>query len=262
MQCNICTQQTAPLFTKLVLNKHNVQYYKCPSCDFIQTEQPYWLNEAYSSAISDLDLGPVNRAIRGSRLVEGVILAGFNPNAAFIDWGGGYGVFTRMMRDIGYDFYWSDLYCENLFARQFAAQPGQTYELLTAFEVFEHLVNPIDEIATMLTRSRSLLFTTLVPPADPHKLASWWYLTLEHGQHISLYSLKSLQILAERFGLHLTSDGASTHLLTTSPMSEKLFKMIVHDGKAAWLWRRFKVRGLRPKSRLMSDFQAVTGWDI
>lgn len=43
----------------------------------MQTEEPYWLAEAYSSAISDLDLGPVNRAITGARIVEGVIVLAF-----------------------------------------------------------------------------------------------------------------------------------------------------------------------------------------
>ena len=195
-------------------------------------------------------------------MVEGVILAGFDPNARFIDWGGGYGVFTRLMRDIGYDFYWSDRYCQNLFAKQFAADPKQSYELLTAFEVFEHLVDPLSEISTMLARSRNILFTTVIPPSDPDKLANWWYLTLEHGQHVSLYSLKSLQLLAERFGLHLTSDGVDTHLLAVKPVSERLFKTIARDSKATWVLRRLKVRKLRPPSRLLPDFRAVTGWDV
>ena len=108
MQCKVCAADSRLLFQKLVLRKHHVTYYLCPACGFIQTEDPYWLEEAYSSAISDLDLGPVNRAIRGARVVEGLILASFDPSKKFVDWGGGYGVFTRLMRDIGYDFYWSD----------------------------------------------------------------------------------------------------------------------------------------------------------
>lgn len=179
--------------------------------------------------------------------MESGIFANFDPNAKFIDWGGGYGVFTRLMRDTGYDFYWSDRFCQNLFAKQFTADLKQTDELPTAFEVFEHLVDPLSEITTMLARSRNILFTTAIPPTDPDKLANWWYLTLEHGQHVSL------QILAERFGLQLTSDGADTHLLEVKPISERLFKTITRDSKAAWLWRRLKVRNLRPPSRLFPD---------
>ncbi len=140
MLCNICRAEANKAFTGKILRKHDVTYFRCPQCDFIQTEAPYWLDEAYSSAISDLDLGPVNRAVRGAWVVEGIILAGFDPNASFIDWGGGYGVFTRLMRDNGYDYYWRDPHCQNLFAKQFIADEVTRYELLTAFEVFEHLV--------------------------------------------------------------------------------------------------------------------------
>ena len=262
MPCKVCDQPTVPLFQKLVLKKHTVDYFRCQSCGFIQTEEPYWLEEAYSSAISDLDLGPVNRAIRGARVVEGVIFAGFDPNGTFLDWGGGYGVFTRLMRDIGYDFYWSDLYCENLFAKQFRADERQGFELMTAFEVFEHLVDPVAAVTDMLKRSGSILFTTAIPPTDPVALANWWYLTLEHGQHVSLYSVKSLQVLAERFGLQLTTSGTDTHLLSKTVIPHRLFDTIVRDRNAALLWRRWKVRTMRPHSKLLSDFRTVTGWTV
>lgn len=50
------------------------------------------------------------------------------------------------MRDIKYKFYWQDKYCKNLFAQNLKAIPEQKYELVTAFEVLEYLVNPITEI--------------------------------------------------------------------------------------------------------------------
>ena len=109
MQCKVCGSTSEFAFKGKLLQKHDISYFRCPNCEFMQTEEPYWLEEAYSSAISDLDLGPVNRAITGSRIVESAILLNFDPNAKFIDWGGGYGVFTRLMRDKGYDFYWRDL---------------------------------------------------------------------------------------------------------------------------------------------------------
>ncbi len=50
-------------------------------------------------------------------------------------------MFVRLMRDNGFDFYRSDRQCENLFAKGFEASldVSPSYELLTAFEVFEHL---------------------------------------------------------------------------------------------------------------------------
>lgn len=38
-----------------------MQYYRCPNCGFICTEEPYWLDEAYSSAIASTDIGVIMR---------------------------------------------------------------------------------------------------------------------------------------------------------------------------------------------------------
>ncbi|HET9908185.1 MAG TPA: hypothetical protein VFQ23_16155, partial [Anaerolineales bacterium] len=61
MQCNICDATSLPLAKALVLKKHEVQYYACVNCGFIQTERPYWLEEAYSSAIARSDIGLIGR---------------------------------------------------------------------------------------------------------------------------------------------------------------------------------------------------------
>jgi hypothetical protein len=34
----------------------------------------------------------------------------FNTKGQFLDYGVGYGVFVRLMRDIGFDYYWQDKY--------------------------------------------------------------------------------------------------------------------------------------------------------
>lgn len=56
MKCSICFKENNILFKRLILNKYQVNYYKCTDCDFIQTEKPFWLKEAYNNAITDLDI--------------------------------------------------------------------------------------------------------------------------------------------------------------------------------------------------------------
>ena len=46
------------------------------------------------------------------------------------------------MRDKGYDFYWQDIYSKNLYATDFEYTKNTKYEMLTAYEVFEHLPDP------------------------------------------------------------------------------------------------------------------------
>jgi hypothetical protein len=262
MKCKICDSESSYIFSGRILKKYDVCYYRCINCDFIQTDEPYWLEESYASAISDLDLGPVNRAVTGARIVESIILTGFDPNASFIDWGGGYGIFTRLMRDSGYDFWWKDLYCENLFAKKFCAEDSIKYQLMTSFEVFEHLVNPIKEIKSMRQFTSNILFTTLIPQFDMRAIEDCWYFTPEHGQHIAIYSVKSLKYIAEMFDLHLSTDGQSLHLLSKKQFPQRLFRAIARDRRAAQLIRRIGRRRLRRSSLLMDDFRSVTGWSV
>ncbi len=262
MRCRVCEADAPPAFRGAILRRHEVQYYRCAACGFLQTEPPYWLADSYASAISDLDLGPVARALGGATAFESVVATGFDANARFIDWGGGYGVFTRLMRDKGYDFYWSDRYCENLFAKPFAAAEGEGYEMLTAFEVFEHLVEPMAEIAAMLERSRNILFTTLLAPASPTAAAEWWYLTPEHGQHVALYQLSTLRFIAAHFGLRLNSDGVGLHLFTEHEISDRVFRAVTGNRWVALAMRRWGRRRLAQRSLLAADFRTVTGWRV
>lgn len=262
MRCRICQTPATPAFTARVLNKHDVTYRRCPACGFMQTEEPFWLGEAYASAINSIDLGPVNRAITGGRLVEGIILSSFDKDAQFVDYGGGYGVFVRYMRDNGFDFYWQDQYCENLFAKHFVAQPGATFELLTAFEVFEHLVDPLQEIETMLTFSSNILFSTLLVPGPVTAAADWWYFGPDHGQHVAFFTVPALQHVARRFGLHLCSNGRDMHLLSKKPVSPRMFRFFAEDSRKAKLARRLLRRRMRRQSLLMDDFRMVSGYTV
>jgi hypothetical protein len=180
----------------------------------------------------------------------------FRANGRFLDYGGGYGLFVRLMRDAGFDFYRSDRHCSNLFAREFEAEPEGKggYELLTAMELFEHLADPLGEIERMLSYSRSIFFTTLLLPEPPPRPGEWWYYVLDQGQHISFYTRKSLEVIAKRFGLALLTDGVSRHLLTECCISPLLFNAVSKYKVAILLAPLF-----RRKSLAAADFQKVTG---
>ncbi len=216
MNCKVCGKVTKKIFAKKVLGKYNVDYFKCPSCGFMQTDKPYWLKEAYSHAISLLDVGLVSRNIHLSNLTEKIIKKAFNIHSKFIDFGGGYGLFVRIMRDKGFNFYRQDVYCDNLFAEFFDVsdlkEEDRKFELLTAFELFEHLEDPRKGVEEMLNYSSSILFSTELEPSE--KIDSWWYLSPETGQHISFYTPESLKILGKSFNLSFYSNGSTVHLLS------------------------------------------------
>src|SRR5438046_2696656 len=99
MNCNICSQQCRFLFDTVVLHKYSVKYYKCQNCGFIQTEDPYWLIDAYSSPIGLIDVGLLQRNFLLSEKVSGILDSIVPFNGTYLDYGGGYGTFVRLMRD-------------------------------------------------------------------------------------------------------------------------------------------------------------------
>ena len=215
--CKICHKMSRHLFQAEVLFKYQASYFKCDSCGFVQTEEPYWLEEAYMSSISSLDVGLVSRNLELSNETEGIIRKAFNCEKRFLDYAGGYGLLVRMMRDKGFDFYREERHCENIFAQNYDVKDGginTDFDLVTAFEVFEHWVEPTLEIEKLFGYADSILFSTALIPANVAKAEDWWYFVPETGQHISFFSKKSIEVLAGKLNCHFYSNRADLHLLT------------------------------------------------
>lgn len=224
MTCKICNQQTKQIFTAKMLNKYDMKYFHCPHCMFLQTEEPYWLEEAYSESINVSDTGYMQRNLDLSQKVTILLSLFFNKNGKFLDYAGGYGVFVRIMRDIGFDFYWDDKYTKNLFARGFEFQ-SSPIEAITTFESLEHFVNPLEEIEKMLAISKTIIFSTGLVPNPIPEPKEWWYYGLEHGQHISFYSQKTFQHIAKKYNLNYANLD-DFHILTDKKISSVMLKIL------------------------------------
>ena len=225
MTCKICNQATKEIFKAKILNKHKIYYFYCEHCGFLQTEEPYWLDEAYSESINISDTGYIQRNINISQKLTILLALFFDKNAKFLDYAGGYGVFVRMMRDIGFDFYWDDKYTTNLFAMGFEYNNLDKYKAVTTFESFEHFVNPMVEIENLLKVSKNIIFSTELLPNNIPKPEDWWYYGLDHGQHISFYSEKTFLFLAQKYGLHYSNLGG-LHLLSEKKISNMKLKIL------------------------------------
>lgn len=256
MNCKICKHSTRSFGKGKILKKYLVEFYQCDQCGFMQTEHPYWLDEAYSNAITKSDIGLIGRNLQMMDVSKKLILMCFDPAGKFIDYGGGYGIFVRLMRDQGFDFYRHDPLCENLFADGFEAQDGAKYELLTAWEIFEHLVDPMEEIEKMLGYSENIFFSTLLSPKTPKPIGNWWYYGLEHGQHVSFFSDVSIQVVAGRFGLRIQYSDGFIHLLGKKTIHSALIKIAV--SKQFGILRKILSKRA-PSSLLQSDFEMLTG---
>ena len=229
MNCKICNYRTEYIFSAKILNKYDVKYFHCPKCGFLQTEEPFWLKEAYSNSISITDTGIMARNIGSSKITAVILYFLFDPHGKYLDFAGGYGIFTRLMRDIGFDFYWLDLYSPNLVARGFESKSiSLKYELITSFESLEHFVEPIKEIESMIKFSDNILFSTELLPSTLPKPEEWWYYGLNHGQHISFYSYKTLKYIAQKYNMNLCSNGRGIHMFTKNrKINNRLFNFLL-----------------------------------
>lgn len=227
MNCNICNSQTSKINRTRIMNKYEIDYYYCNHCGFLQTEKPYWLNEAYGTSITSSDAGGLLRSLVLAETCSVIIYFLFNKNGQFIDYAGGFGIFTRRMRDIGFDFYWQDKYSANLLARgfEYSDKLGRI-EAVTSFESFEHFPDPLKEIETMLSFSRNIIFTTDILPSPVPKPEEWYYYGLHHGQHISFFTQRTLEYIADKYNLHYYNTG-SIHFLTEKKLELFLVKLLL-----------------------------------
>lgn len=252
--CKICNSNTLLIGSKIVLKKHNVVYFKCESCGFIQTEPPFWLNEAYARPINLSDTGLLARNIYISKIALCLIYFFFDKNAKFLDVAGGYGVFTRLMRDFGLNFFWSDPYTKNLFSNSFEDEGHHNkYELITSFESFEHFENPVIEFENMLKISKNIFFSTELQPENLNLDSNWFYWGFEHGQHIAFHTFISLEYLAKSKGLNYYTCN-NLHLITEKKINKLAFKIIVKIASKGF----YKFVAKSMQSKTMSDSLEIT----
>lgn len=230
MTCPICSGPMETCFTVQVLGKYPASYEVCNECGFLRAHAPYWLEEAYTRAIAKVDTGLVMRNIGLADKLAGVLywIVGGHGKGRFLDAAGGYGMLTRLMRDLGFDFYWADKYCDNLIA------PGFEYNetegaccAVTAMEVLEHLTDPAAFIQETLAFSgaTTLLFTTELYEGAPPRPDAWWYYAFATGQHIGFFQRRTLEALGKRLGLQFASANG-LHIFSKTEVNERLLRAV------------------------------------
>lgn len=130
-KCRVCKRSTEFVSAEILLQRA-VSYFECQNCGFIQTEAPYWLEEAYTETINLSDTGIVARNLTNRKFVIPTLFA--------------LGGLHKKVVAAGFE------------------NDGSQAFFVTAFEAFEHFVDPRSELEKMLAKHLTFSFLpTLFP---------------------------------------------------------------------------------------------------
>ena len=257
--CAVCSGSTKFLFSYEVRGEHHASLRECLNCRFTYIANPHWLDESFSSELNDLDIGSVDRCLVLADFVEVLIRSMKSSKSRFLDWGGGYGLLSRIMRDRGLDFVSHDIYTRPLFVESSSNLNSETFELITMSEVALHLVDPVPVLTKIMESTDILVFTVVIAPEVVPN--DWWYLMPDTGQHVAIYHEETLQALAEKLSVQVTSDGRFFHVLHRKSLGVKS-RLIIKSRPLAFAFAWFNAttrlvkRGLGKNGSLTPADQA------
>jgi len=233
MRCPICQGEAWPLdvvdFHKNCLESRGVffqlsgvpiYYYRCRQCGFAWA--PFfqnWTPEDFKKGIYNHDYVRVDPEYLEVRPRNNVNLLSqwfgtLPPELQHLDYGGGNGLLSEQLRAKG----WTSQ-CWDPFDEKSAGLPPPkpaAADLITAFEVFEHVVDPvalIKRLEELLRSNGVIVFTTMLSDGhlEFHRRIDWWYASPRNG-HISLYSRASLEKLCAKENLRVAHLSETVHV--------------------------------------------------
>ena len=201
---------------KLADSGERIEYFLCDACGFcfapefsswtfLDFEQRIY-NDDYESVDPDYKLA---RPSANANLLDQLFGA---AKPAHVDYGGGSGLLSEQLRGKGWNSRTYDPFVDR------SVQVGElgSFDLVTAFEVFEH-VPDIDilfaDLQSLVKAEGLILFSTLLSDGEigRDRPLSWWYASPRNG-HISLFSAQSLRLGLNQRGFNLASASTNLHL--------------------------------------------------
>lgn len=195
--CKICSKNTYKLHDV----KFGIVYLRCKNCGFIHLSDDFHVTFDEERAEYDLhensieDMGYVN-------YLDNFLIKAVDPyinEGQALDFGcGPEPVLAELLKKRGFS--------TKTFDRHYSHDKNalnMKYDLITSTEVFEHFHDPLKEmthITSCLVPGGILSIMTSVPPSDEDFL-KWSY--RREQTHISFYTEKALNILAQKHNLQV-----------------------------------------------------------
>ena len=221
---------TSPLLDSVDFNKNceeargvrlppsgvQVRYHLCDGCGFcFAPELLAWTFDRFERQIYNADYARIDpdyervRPIANAGLVDELF---GKSKVRHLDYGGGSGLLSDTLREKGWDSRSYDPFVD----RDVRVGDLGQFELVTAFEVFEHVPDIgalLDDLRMLVGPDGVILFSTLLSDGEigRGRPLSWWYASPRNG-HISLFSKESLRLCLNRAGFNHASASANLHL--------------------------------------------------
>lgn len=227
--CPVCATPALPLAAvdfnkscedsrglKLAPSGVAIEYYLCDGCGFcFAPEFAAWTFHDFEQRIYNGDYEKVDpdyklvRPAANANMLAGLFAA---AKVSHLDYGGGSGLLSKQLGDKGWDSQTYDPYVD----RSVDVRGLGPFDLVTAFEVFEHVpdVNVLfDDLQTLVKPDGAIMFSTLLSDGEigRGRPLSWWYASPRNG-HISLFSAQSLRMCLNQRGFNFASASANLHV--------------------------------------------------
>ena len=254
-ECRLCGAEAGLHFVRHHHDRDRIRYYLCSGCGSLQTEEPFWLDDAYAQTDEpNLDTFAEERVLLNRAVVFMLFaLCGLDMQGdKLVDWGGGTGLLVRLLRDAGIDAYHYDRYERNHYASGFGFHAEASYRFVTSFEVWEHYAHPARELQQVFALNPDFLLvsTSLFEGHGP----DWAYLGPDKSQHVFFYSDKAARLIASARGYRLARFSPSYCFFFRGNVSAFALRAMDHLTRHP-RWLELAV-GLKRKSSLASHDNA------
>jgi 2-polyprenyl-3-methyl-5-hydroxy-6-metoxy-1,4-benzoquinol methylase len=174
----------------------------------------HWSRSDFSAHIYNdayVEIDPDYVDVRPSGTAPAIV--DFVRNASglkLLDYGGGNGKLAMLLREAGIDAQSWD----PMDAHGESAPPRAAFDLVTAFEVFEHTPEPLataEQALGALKEGGVLVFSTLTIDEPPSRTLDHWYIAPRNG-HITIHTARSLDALFGSLGYQLRHFNAGLHM--------------------------------------------------
>jgi hypothetical protein len=189
----------------LPLTGEAVYYCLCRNCGYLfapmfqDWTREQFLERIYNDDYVAVDPDYLEARPQQNRQVLNEMLGAQKGRFTHLDFGGGDGHLSRLLREDGWDSASWDPFFE-----PGSSLDGRRFDFITAFEVFEHAPDPhlmMRQIASAAHEGTFIFYSTFVHDraVRANERISWWYVGPRNG-HVGVFSRYSLSLLGDRHG--------------------------------------------------------------